>query len=175
MIGMLPNTNIISHTFYTQSAFRFGDYYGHIALFPVLDNMTNCAAKVKSSDSREVLRDWLIEYFSEHGARYELKIQLGTSPEHHSTEDGSVVWDEATAPYQTIAIVDFPPQDALTAERRTFWEDRMKLSPWDALSEHRPLGSINRLRKIVYDMSMKKRETVNATQTQMVESVDEIP
>lgn len=140
---------MISHSFYTQGAFRYGDYYGHIALFPVLDNMTNRTDKVKSGNSREILRDWLVEYFAEHGAKYELKIQLGTSPEHHPTEDGSVVWDEATAPYQAIATIEFPPQDALSAERRTYWEDCMKLSPWDALAEHQPLGSINRLRKIV--------------------------
>jgi hypothetical protein len=173
--GMLPNTNMISHSFYTQSAFRFGDYYGHIALFPVLDEMTSRSEKVKSSDSREALRDWLAEYFAKHGAQYELKIQLGTSPEHHPTEDGSVVWDEATAPYQTIATIEFSPQDALTAERRTFWEDQMKLNPWNALTDHRPLGSINRLRKIVYDMSRKKREAVNSIPTKPVNSVDGIP
>jgi hypothetical protein len=172
---MLPNTNMISHSLYTQSAFRFGDYYGHIALFPVLEEMASRSEKVKSSDSREALRDWLVEYFAKSGAKYELKIQLGTSPEHHPTEDGSVVWDEATAPYQTIATVEFPPQNALTAERRVFWEDRMKLSPWDALADHRPLGSINRLRKIVYDMSRKKRQAVNVTSIQTVNSLDEIP
>lgn len=173
--AMLPNTNIISHSFYTQSAFRYGLYYGHIGLFPVLDDMKNRDDKVQSDDSREALRDWLADYFASHGAKYELKIQLGTSPEHHPTEDGSVVWDEATAPYQTIATVEFPPQNALSDDRRTFWEDKMKLSPWDALAEHRPLGSINRLRKIVYDMSRTKRESVNATQTKAVNGVSEIP
>ncbi|CAO2654028.1 Nn.00g107610.m01.CDS01 [Neocucurbitaria sp. VM-36] len=173
--AMLPNTNLLSHSFFTQSAFRFGDWYGHMALFPDLDDMKNRAEKVKSSYSRETLRDWLADYFAEHGAKYEFKIQLGTSPEHHPTEDASVVWDEATAPYQTIAILEFPPQDSLTAERRTFWEDRMKLSPWDALAEHRPLGSINRLRNIVYEISRKKREAINATPLKAMNSVDEIP
>jgi hypothetical protein len=86
-----------------------------------------------------------------------------------------VVWDDLTAPYQTIAIVEFPPQDSLTPERRVFWEDRMRLSPWDALAEHQPLGSINRLRKTVYAMSKQKREKENATQTKAVSSIDEIP
>lgn len=85
------------------------------------------------------------------------------------------MWDEATAPYQTIATVVFPPQDALTPERRTFWEDKMKLNPWDAVAEHQPLGSINRLRKTVYDMSRKNREAINAIQTKRVDSVNEIP
>lgn len=104
-----------------------------------------------------------------------LQIQLGTDPSHHPTEDGSVVWDEATAPYQTIATVEFPPQDALTAERRTFWEDRMKLNPWNALAEHQPLGSINRLRKTVYEASAEKRQILNAVETERVNDIGEMP
>ena len=71
---MLPNTNIISHSFYTQSAFRFGEWYGHMALFPVLDDMKQREEKVKGSDSREALRDWLLEYFADNGAKYEFKV-----------------------------------------------------------------------------------------------------
>ena len=44
----LPNTNIISHSFYTQSAFRFCEFYGHVSLVPVLDEMM---------ESIETLRD----------------------------------------------------------------------------------------------------------------------
>lgn len=73
---MLPNTNMISHSFYTQSAFRFGEWYGHIGLFPTLDEMTNRDEKVKSSDSREQLREWLADYFKTHGAKYELKVRV---------------------------------------------------------------------------------------------------
>lgn len=76
---MLPNTNIISHSFYTQSAFRFGEWYGHMALFPVLDDMKQRAEKVKSGDSREALRDWLLEYFADKGAKYEFKVRLGNA------------------------------------------------------------------------------------------------
>lgn len=51
----------------------------------------------------------------------------------------------------------------------------MKLNPWDGQAEHRPLGSINRLRRTVYEMSRKKCEAVNATPTKVVKSFDEIP
>jgi hypothetical protein len=66
---------MLSHNLYTQSAFRFGDWYGHMALFPMLDDMKNRAEKVKSNDSREVLRDWLSEYFAQNGAKYEFKVR----------------------------------------------------------------------------------------------------
>lgn len=72
---MLPNTNMISHSFYTQSAFRFGQWYGHIGLFPVKDEMTLRNEKVKSGDSREQLREWLADYFNTNGAKYELKVR----------------------------------------------------------------------------------------------------
>jgi hypothetical protein len=65
---------MISHSFYTQSAFRFGEWYGHLALSPVLEDMNNHTEKVKSSDTREALSDWLKDYFAKNGAKYEFKV-----------------------------------------------------------------------------------------------------
>lgn len=69
----LPNTNMISYSFYTQSAFLFGEWYGHMGLFPALDGMKTKNVKVKGADSREVLRDWLTEYFARNGAKFKFK------------------------------------------------------------------------------------------------------
>lgn len=104
-----------------------------------------------------------------------LQIQLGTDPSHHPTEDASVVWDEMTAPYQTLATVTFPTQNSFSQERRVFWEERMSLSPWRGLSDHQPLGGINRLRKSVYTHSRKTRDSINISQSQAVSSIDELP
>ena len=71
----LPNTNMISHRSYTQNAFQFDDYYGHISLVPVLDEMTSRNQKVASEDSQEQLRNWLGEYFKTNGAKYEPKVR----------------------------------------------------------------------------------------------------
>ena len=173
--GLLPNTNIISHSMFTQFAFRFGDYYGHMALFPVYPAMSEKAEKVSSSSSYSQLSDWLFDYFEGQTARYDFKIQLGTSSEHHPTEDASIVWDEATSPYQVIGVVEFPRQDSFSQERKVFWEEHMSLDPWRCLAAHRPLGSINRLRKVVYRSSQQKRSEFNAKAVKNVQTVDEIP
>ena len=102
------------------------------------------------------------------------KIQLGTSPEHHPTEDASVVWDEVTSPYQTIGTIEFPKQNSFSQERRKFWEERMALDLWRCLAAHQPLGSINRLRKVVYGQSAKKRGNLNLSKAELVRSIDEI-
>lgn len=161
---------------FTQSAFRFGDYYGHMAMFPVLDSMTEkVSEKVPSNAPFTQISDWLFDYFSTSPAKYDFKIQLGTSSEHHPTEDASIVWDEVTSPYQTIGTIEFPRQDSFSQERRVFWEDHMRLDPWRGLQAHRPLGSINRLRKHVYGRSQKQRYELNAKKSTDVRSIDEIP
>ena len=185
--GMLPNTNIISMPMFTQSAFRFGDYYGHIGLFPASEAMKTARAtqSVPSDAAPTILSDWLVEFYAKNEAKYDMMIQLGTDPVHHPTEDASIVWDEKTAPWQTIGTVTFPMQGdgegvgegggVMGAERRTFWEEKVRLNPWMGLEAHRPLGSINRLRRIVYEAAQKQRAKLNANENLFVGSVDDIP
>ena len=173
---MLPNTNIISMSMFTQSAFRFGDYYGHIGLFPSTDVMKRHTESVPSDAPPTILSEWLVDFYTQNGAGYDVKIQLGTDPVHHPTEDASVVWDEKTAPWQTLGSISFPKQEGVMgAERRTFWEEKIRLDPWKGLDAHRPLGSINRLRKWVYGRSQQERARLNANTSDFVTHVDEIP
>ena len=58
---LLPNTNIISYSMYTQSVFRFGKYYGYMMLEPVHEGPVD---KVSSSDPHNILKDWLFDYFA---------------------------------------------------------------------------------------------------------------
>lgn len=172
---MLPNTNVLSHAFYTQSAFRFGDYYGHLGLFPVKEEQKQRNQKVTSAESEGVISDWLQDYFGSESAVYELRVQLGTDPKHHPTQDASVVWDEMTAPYQTVATVTFPKQDSFSHARRTFWEESVYLSPWHGLEAHKPLGSVNRLRSKVYPNSRNQRDEINVKKSSTLKSINDIP
>ena len=174
--GMLPNTNIISMPMFTQSAFRFGDYYGHLGLFPAIEAMTIRTETVPSDAAPTILSDWLTDFFGKNEAKYELKIQLGTDPVHHPTEDASVVWDEKTAPWQTLGSITFPRRDGvMSPERRTFWEERMRLDPWKGLEAHRPLGSINRLRRWVYGSSQGQRAQLNANENLSAVKFEDLP
>ena len=177
--GMLPNTHIIGMPMFTQSAFRFGEYYGHMGLFPSAEAMKarEIAEKSVPSDAPPtILSDWLVEYFASHDAVYEFKIQLGTDPVHHPTEDASIVWDEKTAHWQTIGTLTFPKQEGvMKPERRTAWEEKVRLNPFKGLEAHRPLGSVNRLRGHVYAQSQRQRAELNANENVDITSADDIP
>lgn len=74
-----------------------------------------------------------------------------------------------------MAKLRIPKQDSMLPARRVFWEDRLRLNPWDGLKSHIPLGSINRVRKGVYRASALHRRKLNATYAVDCTSIDDIP
>ena len=64
-------------------------------------------------------------------------------------EDPTVEWTSAPVRLATISI---DPQKCDVPEQKAFFEN-LSWTPWNALPEHRPLGGINRARKLVYEDS----------------------
>lgn len=173
----LPNQHFLSYTMYSQSAFRYGDYIAKYALFPT-GKMQRELALCQITDDADPSQHsiWLREYHRHHDAEFDFRVQLLRDLDEQSVEDCSKPWDEEKFPFETVARVVVPKgQDAFEAKRRVFWEDHMKLNPWHGLEAHRPLGSINRLRKSLYRRSVAKRNELNASQAEVVSSVDQIP
>ena len=74
-------------------------------------------------------------------------------------EDPTVEW---TSRWEQVATIEIDSQDFDFPERWE-WGNKLSFSPWHALEEHRPLGGINRARKIVYPASSKLRhDNLNA-------------
>jgi hypothetical protein len=90
-------------------------------------------------------------------AVFDFKVQLQTDPVRMPVEDVSVKWNEKDSAPLPIATLRIPPQkvDAL-GDLATRCES-MSFNPWHALAEHRPMGGMNRLRKVVYQASIAKR------------------
>lgn len=173
----LPNNHMLGYTMYSQSAYRFGDYVAKYALFPTGKTQRALAErKITDTSDPEQHSLWLREHFRDHAAEYDFRVQLLVDPLAQSVEDTSVEWDEAKYPFETVGKVSIPAgQDCFEAGRRTFWEDRMKLNVWYGMEAHRPLGSVNRLRKEVYKASAAERQKRNAVEVQAVGRIDEIP
>lgn len=98
---------------------------------------------------------------------FDFRIQVrGKNDKNLQIEDATAVWDEAKTPFISVARLIIPaPQgrpgadEAKGDERREMKCEKMAFTPWHCLTEHQPLGSINRLRKPVYDASAAKRSS----------------
>ena len=80
-----------------------------------------------------------------------------------SVEDSMTEWKEEEAPFYELADIYSPRQEFDTPEQNAFAEN-ISFNPWHALPEHRPLGVINRIRKVVYDHISRVRHSMNSAQ-----------
>lgn len=174
----LPNQHFLSYTMYSQGAYRWGPYVAKYALFPTGDYQEALAKshKVSGESSPEQHSRWLKEWFTSKEATYDLRVQLCQNINAQSVEDTSVAWDEQAFPFRTVGKVVLPAgQDVFSAERRIFWDDHMKLNVWFGLEEMMPLGSVQRLRKELYNRSQGFRSRTNNSKIEEVNSIDQIP
>lgn len=71
-------------------------------------------------------------------------------------EDASVNW---SSPYTTVARLTLPQQDTASAKGQALCKkaEASVFDPWEALAAHRPLGDVQRARKVVYFVSQQGR------------------
>jgi hypothetical protein len=164
---------------FALAAFRYGPYVAHFSLVPVAEEQQPFvnASQYSSSDSYTVLKEHVESYYAKSGTRYTFRAQFSSDLSRQPVEDASTAWDPFFSPWHDLATVEFPSQDTYSDARRSWWDDRIALSPFNGLKEHTPLGSVNRLRKKVYETSRQYRTQKNGYKETpyFPDSVDDMP
>ena len=172
-LGM-PNHHLLGETFYSMAALRYGDYVAKICVAPYSASVRKLTGQPINGDY-SVLRTMVSDFFNRDGAEYELKAQLCTDLQNMPVEDASVKWPEEISPYQPIARLTFPPQRSDSPARLVFADEVLSFNPWHSLPEHRPLGSIMRVRIKAYEASTAFRHTMNDRPRIEPRTIAEIP
>ncbi|OGV81125.1 MAG: hypothetical protein A3K18_09355 [Lentisphaerae bacterium RIFOXYA12_64_32] len=109
--------------------------------------------------SDDCLRQALERHLSTREAVFEFRVQPQVDPVAMPVEDVSIEWDEKVSPPIPVATLTIGVQDLDSPAGRALAEEceGMAFSPWNALTEHRPMGGMNRLRQAVYLASQAKR------------------
>ena len=87
-------------------------------------------------------------------------VQVQTDSHRMPIENATVKWPERRSPYITAARLRLPAQRFDSDEQMAF-ADVLRYNPWHSLSEHRPLGSSNRARLLMYHELAKLRQAMN--------------
>ena len=161
-LGGAPPVHPLGETYFSQTAFRHGDYIAKWALFPVSSSLTDLTGThVHTSGRPDALREELNARLSAHGGTWELRVQLCRDPETQPVEDATVEWKQADSPFVTVATLEVPPQIGWTPMESTKTEDALAFNIWHGLAAHQPLGNINRARRETYVNSARRRGQVN--------------
>lgn len=161
-LGGHPLTHPLGETYYSQTPFRFGEYIAKWAVAPVSpDLLAVHGAGLNITDAPDGLRNAVRSFFEFHGAEWELRVQLCTDLEAMPIEDSQTQWPQERSAYKAVARILVPAQPSWDPAEASAMEARLFFSPWNGLSAHRPLGSINRLRRRSYSAARQFRVSVN--------------
>ncbi len=117
-------------------------------------------AKRPSEAGSNFLRDVMARQLSERAFQFDFLVQPRTSPSM-SVENSTREWKESEAPFHKVATITIPQQTFSSPAQDAFCEN-LSFTPWHALPEHRPLGGVNRVRRIVYEEISRARHQMNA-------------
>ena len=139
-----------TETLFSAVPMANGPYAVRVRLVPAA---TNGAATSGASD------DWSADFKSRLARQplhWDLQVQFFASEELTPIEDASVNWQ---TPYSTVARLMLPRQqlDSQQGQELAQQVEDAVFDPWQALAEHRPLGDVQRARKVVYFQSQKGR------------------
>jgi len=95
------------------------------------------------------LTDALRERLRHGDACFDFGIQFQADARAMPIEDATVEWKEADSPWHMVARIRIPQQDVGNAETMKLCEET-SFNPWYSLVQHRPLGSMNRSRREIY-------------------------
>jgi hypothetical protein len=174
-LGGQPEHHILGEIFYSQTPILYGKYIAKIGVFPISPELT-ALTKLPLTNNGEpnMLRNVVVDFCLQNSATWEVRVQLCTNPETMPIEDASAVWPEDESPYVTVATITAAAQDPWTVEKITAIDQGLAFSPWHALAAHRPLGSVNRARKMAYEMSARFRAEHQGREIREPRSMDDL-
>ena len=145
-----PFSGFATETLYSALPMANGPYAVRVRLAP---------SEANGKPQPGAKRDWsgdFAERLRRGPLHWDLQLQFFASEELTPIEDASVNWP---TPYTTVARLMLPQQDLAAPENIAFAErvEAGVVDPWQGLAEHRPLGDVQRARKVVYFRSQQGR------------------
>ena len=172
-LGGEPPTHPLGETYYSQTPLLYGHYMAKVSLAPATPELVELKGqKIDIDHNKTALREALIDHFAIHSGEWDVRVQLCTNLDTMPIEDASKTWPEEESPFITVARITVKPQMAWNEEKSKAIDDGMSFTPWHGLAAHRPLGSINRLRKSAYEASSQFRAARNGIALQEPRDID---
>lgn len=161
-MGGEPQAHPLGETFFSQVPFRYGPYVAKFALRPLSGTLLALEGAPLANEA-EAQRDAIQDVLATTGEplTWALCAQLCRDQETMPIEDASVEWPEEESPFVPVAHLHIARQIAWDDAESPAVEDRLAFSPWHALDAHRPLGALNRARKVVMAASREHRSSFN--------------
>jgi catalase len=140
--------------YWSSTPYRFGER--DAIRFSVIPQLNRKSFR-PADRSDNYLRETMVTHLATQDAYFDFMIQFQIDPEKMPIEDPTVEWDEQFSPFIKVATIRIPKQEFNTAERNQ-QDEQQSFSPWYTLDEHKPLGGVNRGRKMYADLATMRNK-----------------
>lgn len=145
-----PFSGFATETLFSTVPIACGPYAVRVRMVPGNGNGPAApgASQDWAADFSRLLRDRTLQW--------ELQLQPFVDEARTPIEDASAGWD---TPYTTVARLTLERQDTQSAAGQALAREAEAgvFDVWQALAEHRPLGEVQRARKVLYYASQQSR------------------
>jgi len=148
----IKTPNVLEEMYYSGTPYLFGDTK---AIKWHVRPLKTITSSMPRKPANNFLRERLIKELEHPKEKisFALFVQFQTNNVKEPLDDATVTWK---TPFYRVATITLPEQDIATDERNEE-DERLSFSPGNAIPEHAPLGSINMVRKKVYEQLAKDR------------------
>lgn len=171
-----PFSHPVGDDYFSQAPIRYGDYVAKLGAFPASQAQDSLSEwQLDPHQDEDGFRHAAIDYFKQHEAVFELRVQLWANAETQPIEDASIEWPSQDSQYRTVGTIRIPVQDAYTPDRVRYFDEVMTFRPAHSLAAHQPLGSVMRARLQVYRALSAFRHRENAVAEENTAHFAQIP
>ena len=121
--------------------------YQHVVRYAMRSCSRN-SGTLNDHPSPNYLQENLQKQLKNNRGCLEFLIQLQKDPQKMPVENALISWNQKDSPFLPIARIDIPSQTFTSPNQKEFCEN-ISFNPWHGLQMHRPLGSVNRARRVV--------------------------
>lgn len=134
--------------FWSTTPYRFGNDQS-IAVKYSVKSCSTINSETADPSGENYLTQAMEKHLQQAPACFDFMVQFQTDAEKMPVEDASVIWNESDSPFHKVATVTIQDQN-FTDDQSVSACEQISFNPWQSLSDHKPLGGINRVRKTVY-------------------------
>lgn len=157
---MTRHANPLEIRYWSTTPYLFGPCQGEYRAVKYSAKPSLPASAIPRNPSDDYLREAMKQTLDRQEVLFDFLVQFQKDPYRTPIEDPGAEWSEQLSPFQKVATIRIPAQQFDSAEQMAFGE-HLSFTPWHSLPEHRPLGGINRARKVAYQTISKYRHLRN--------------
>lgn len=148
--------DMLATRFWTMTPVSFGEKAAKLSFIPC----SNQKEVVSNKNNPDFLRLNMSEHLRNQEGCFILAAQIQTDAEKMPIEDPTIEWSEKASPFVSVAMLTIPKQSFESEKQQAFCEN-LSMNPWHSTEDHRPLGGINRVRRVVYETIANLRHELN--------------